>query len=152
MKIQDIMTKEVVSVRQDTTIIQVSKILEKHGFHGVPVVNDQNKLVGIITESDFFIKDMPDIFLPSYIAFLKRAEFAENLKDKEQEQAKAILEAKAADIMTKECITLTPESDINDLIGVFKNKKIHSVPIVDGNYQLVGIVTQADIIRLVSGN
>ncbi|MBD3300783.1 MAG: CBS domain-containing protein [Candidatus Moranbacteria bacterium] len=151
MQVKEIMTKEVISANEDTTIVEISKILEKHKFHGLPIVNDNDELVGIVTESDFFIKDMPEIFLPSYITFLKRVEVAQKLPRKQRKEYEGILKAKAKDIMTKEVVSLLPESHINDLIKIFKENKIHTVPIIDNFRNLVGVVTQADVIRLLSG-
>jgi len=146
------MIKEVITVKPQTKITEVSKKLMEHGFHAIPVVDEASRLKGIITESDFFIKDLPDIYLPSYISFLKRAEFANKISKTHQKETDKLLQAEASDIMSEECITLRPESEVNELLKIFKEKRIHSVPITNGENQLLGIVTQADIIRLVSSN
>jgi CBS-domain-containing membrane protein len=152
MQIENIMIKEVISVGPQTKIIDVSKKLMEYGFHAIPVIDEKEQLVGIITESDFFIKDLPEIYLPSYISFLKRAEFANKISKTHQKETQKLLKTQARDIMTSECITLKPTNEINELLKIFKEKRIHSVPIVNEENRLLGIVTQADIIKLVSSS
>src|SRR3989338_11356656 len=60
---RDIMTKEVISVHSDTSLLDVAKALAEHNFDGVPVVDSENKLIGIVTEYDLISKDM--IHLPT---------------------------------------------------------------------------------------
>jgi CBS-domain-containing membrane protein len=148
MKVKEIMTKEVISVSADAKISEVSQILTKHGIHGVPVVLANNQIAGIITESDFFIKDIPDLYLPSYVNFLKTVKFAKKVKGYEKNKLSKLMNATAADIMTKECITVGPDVAVKDLIQTFKTKHCYTMPVVDKNKKVIGIVTLADIIRL----
>lgn len=146
MTIKDIMTKDVISVQYDTKIIDVAKILHKHNIHGVPVL-DGTKLVGIITETDFFTNNDCEIYLPSYIEFLKKVKSMENVES--EEKFKAILSAKAEDIMTKECVTLLAQNDVSVMFKLIKEAGLHSVPVVNEENNLVGIVTVADVIKLI---
>lgn len=147
MKIKEIMTKDVVSVHLDAKITDVAKILHEKNIHGVPVVEDQ-KLVGIITETDFFTKNESEIYLPSYIEFLKSVD-TESENGGRAEQFQQLLEAKAEDIMTQQCITLHPDSEVSAMFQLVKEAGLHSVPVVLEDDTLVGIVTVADIIKLI---
>jgi CBS-domain-containing membrane protein len=148
MQVKEIMIKKVISVRADSKITEVSQVLTKNGIHGVPVVKDGNLIVGIITESDFFIKDIPDLYLPSYINFLKKVKFVKKIGGGEKKKMSKLMNATAADIMTGDCITVSPEMDVKDLIQVFKDMHCYTIPVVDKNKKVIGIVTLADIIRL----
>jgi len=71
------MTKNVSFVSPDTKITDVAEIMFKNRFHGLPVL-DNDKIVGIITETDFFTKDAANLYLPSYISFLKENKIADD--------------------------------------------------------------------------
>jgi predicted transcriptional regulator len=148
MKVEDIMTREVVSVNPETGIAEVAEILFNQRFHGVPVL-DNNKIVGILTETDFFTKDEANIFLPSYISFLKENEVVDKLPKEKKEKVAKLFDVKAKDIMSSNCITVKKDMEIEDLINFCKETKLTTLPVVDENGFLVGIVTLADIIGLV---
>ena len=146
MKVNEIMTKNVISVTKQMSVSEVAKILRKYKIHGVPVVEGKH-LIGIITETDFFVKDNVEIYLPSYVDFLTKTGLANDKKEVDSEMD-GILKANAEDIMTTDCITLSPESDVKDLLKIIKEKDIHTVPVVIGGDILKGVVTVADIIKL----
>lgn len=147
MKIKEIMTKDVAYVGLEMKITDVAKILHERNIHGVPVVED-GKLVGIITETDFFTKSESEIYLPSYIEFLKNIGDVEN-SGVNNEQFQELLNAKAGDIMSQNCITLHPDSDVSAMFQLVKEAKLHTVPVVLEDDSLVGIVTVADVIKLI---
>ena len=149
MQIKDIMTQEVISVDINTRVTEISQILTTYGIHGVPVINENKIVVGIVTESDFFIKEIPNLYLPTYINYLKNAEFVKNNSDEERVKIEKLIDARASDIMTRECTTVEEELDVNGLIDIFRNKHFTTIPVVDKDRKLSGIVSVADIIRLV---
>ena len=59
IQVKNIMTKRVISVLKNENITKVARLLNKFKIHGVPVVDKNNKLVGLITESDFFVRSLP---------------------------------------------------------------------------------------------
>lgn len=147
MKVKDIMTKDVVSVGVDNEMAEVAKILTEKRIHGVPVV-EEKKVIGIITETDFFVGTEHSLYLPSFIEFVKKFKLSNDTLDFRKNELKNILKAKAADIMTNDCVTIDPEGDIEELFEIFKKRGFHTVPVVDGNKNLCGIVTLADVIAL----
>jgi CBS domain-containing protein len=149
MKIKEIMIKDVVTVNPQTPVSEVAKMLFEKRFHGIPVVDDEKKLLGIITEGDFFVKDSMMIFLPNYIDFLEKAKITKELPDGKKEEVEELLSAKAEDIMTKECFFVQEETDILELIKTFQKGKFFTMPVVDKDEKVVGIVTVADIISLI---
>jgi len=148
MKIKQIMTKKVKCVGPNVKVVEIAYILTKNRIHGIPVV-DKGKVLGIITESDFFIKSLPNLYLPSYIDFLKKAKFAERITKKQKIKTNKLLESKAKDIMTNKCVTIKASANVNELINIFKTKHLFTLPVVDESDKIVGIITQADIIKLV---
>ena len=68
--VQSIMTRDVVSVKPDTPLQEAAEVLARHGFNGMPVVDEENKLVGIITEYDLVAKGSA-IHLPTFQLILQ---------------------------------------------------------------------------------
>jgi len=149
MKVKDIMTKDVIFVSPETKINKVADKLIKHRIHGVPVVKE-GKLVGIITETDFFTKDPPDIYLPSYVNFIKNLKLDKKVSGDQKKKFKKIVNAVASDIMTKKCITVSPNAKITELVNLFRKNELCLLPVIDENNSLAGIVALADIINLIN--
>ena len=148
MQIKQIMIKDVIYVKADDKITEVERLITKHRIHGVPVV-DKKKVIGIITETDFFVKSLSDVYLPSYIDFLKKAKFAHKVPLTKKIEINKLLKSKAGDIMTKNCFTVQGTTDVKDLIKIFKTKNFFTIPVTDKAGKITGIITQADIIKLI---
>lgn len=148
MKIKDIMISDVISVRSGDSVTEVADILFKNGFHGLPVL-ENDKVAGIITEDDFFLKNFDDLFLPSYIRFIKENKIAGNIPFDIKEKIQKLLNAKAADIMTIDCLTVTPDMDAADLMNMIRKTKYTTFPVVDYGKKILGIVTLSDILGTV---
>lgn len=148
MIIRDVMTEDVISVLPEEKIGRVAALLTEKRIHGVPVVKD-GILVGIITETDFFTKDSFNLHLPSYIDFIEKTKFSGKIGGSEREKMKELISATAKDIMSVNCITVSPNDSIEMLLAIIKEKNIHTVPVVDSSGRINGIVTRSDLIRLV---
>lgn len=147
MLVRDIMTKEVFSAETGTPITEVAEMMSQKRIHSVPVV-DGGKIVGIITETDFFVKNAASIYLPSYIHFLKENRTYENLSREKQDEVNELLNAKASDIMTKNCVTVLEDMTVKELLDFFRTTNFITLPVTDQNEKLVGIVSISDIIGL----
>lgn len=148
MKIRDIMVTDVIYVSPKTSISEVADILFRNRFHGVPVA-EKGKLVGIITEDDFFLKNYDDMYLPSYIRFIKENKVVENLPEDTKNKIEKLLGVKAKDIMTNNCLVAHPDMEIPELMKLVKETKFTTFPITDSQNNLIGIVTLADILGTV---
>lgn len=147
MKIKEIMTKDVLSVKEDTPMSEVAEIISKEKIHAVPVINDENKVVGIITETDFFTKDKANmVYMPSLIDFVKSGKM--EYSEEEKASISAVLHAKAKDIMSLKCENVSPDLSVEDFVRLIKERSFNSYPVVNKNGELLGIVTVADAIKL----
>ncbi|HLN18982.1 MAG TPA: CBS domain-containing protein [Patescibacteria group bacterium] len=144
------MSKNVVTVAPGDPVSKVAEKLYKNGFHGLPVVENK-KIVGIITEDDFYIKNNYSLFLPSYINFLQDAKAINDLPEEESIKIKKILNAKASDIMSDHCVTVKEDMLVIDLLSLIKKTKFNTLPVASGDNELIGIVTLIDILGMVSG-
>lgn len=145
MNIADIMTKEVITVSKETPLKEAAGLLAKFRIHGFPVVDSLNRVEGIVTESDFFTKDSSNIYLPTFLEFI-REENKGAFEKTGSEEAENM--TKVGDIMSTECVTVQPDTPIEKAIQLFKDKGFNSMPVTDKNGILVGIVTIMDIIKL----
>jgi acetoin utilization protein AcuB len=148
MKIKDIMVSNVITAKPGDSVLDVADILFSNRFHGLPVT-ENGKVVGIITEDDFFLKNFDDLFLPSYIRFIKENKIADNVPANIQEKIKKLLDAKATDIMTPNCLTVNPEMDVEELMKTIHETKFTTFPVADQEKNLLGIVTLSDILGTV---
>lgn len=151
MKVKDIMVRDVVSVRPETKITDVANILFTHRFHGVPVL-DNGMLVGIVTENDFFIKDSTSLFLPSYINLLKDSGMPSGLSSEQKEKITRLLNAKAKDIMSKDCVCASPDTELDELMDIFRRTNFTTIPVTTKENMLEGIVTVMDVVRLMGAS
>lgn len=145
MTVSDIMTTETIVVKEDTTLKEAAGLLAKFHIHGMPVVDEDKKVVGIITESDFFMKDSSNIYLPTFLDFISR----EQDRGSKLSSSKDIeIISKVKDVMTADCTTVKPELPLKELINLIKEKNFKTLPVTDNEGTLVGVVTVFDIIKL----
>ena len=149
MKVCDIMTKNVITVPSDGPIDLVARILIEHRIHGIPVVDGGGKLVGMVTETDFFTKESPNFNLLSYIEFIKKNKPSGKMTKEERDHVISLINSTIADIMSDKCITVNQEDEVEKLLDVFKETKLSSIPVVDKEGLLKGIITRFDVISTI---
>ncbi len=131
MLIRNWMTSSVISVKEDASMLKVSKLMKEHGIKRVPVVDDENKLIGIVSDRD--IKEAS----PSKATTLDIHELSYLLS-----------ELKIKDIMTKDPVAVSPMDTIEQVALIMLEKKLTGLPVVDWEHKLVGIITEADIFKI----
>ncbi|SDN87426.1 acetoin utilization protein AcuB [Desulfonauticus submarinus] len=131
MLIKDWMTKDVITVTPDTSMLKASKILKEKDIRRLPVVDDSGKLIGIITDRD--IKEAS----PSKATTLDVHELYYLLS-----------EIKVKDIMTPNPTTINVNDTVEKAAITMLKKKIEGMPVVDENEQVVGIITDTDIFKV----
>lgn len=148
MLIKDVMTKEVVKVSMDNVIEEVAKLLITNRIHGVPVVEDK-KVVGIITESDFFTKGSINVYLPEYIGFIKKDKLTGDLTREEKRRMELLTNARAGDVMSSPCVTINENSKVVDFLELVRDGKYITVPVVNDEEKITGIITLSDIMNFI---
>jgi CBS domain-containing protein len=145
---KDIMTKEVITVKEDTSISEVGQILTEKHISGVPVLNSRQELTGIVCESDI-IDQTKRFHLPTVVNLMGYIVFLESGKKFEKE-FKKMIGLTAADIMTSAVKTITPETPLEDIATLMAENRIHSIPVLEGK-NLVGIIGKKDMVRSLAG-
>jgi len=141
---KDIMTHEVITVKEDTPISEVGQILTEKHISGVPVLNTNQEMVGIVCENDI-IDQTKRFHLPTVVNLMGYIVFLESGKKFENE-LKKMIGLTAGDIMTREVKTVTPKTPLEEIATLMAEHRVHSIPVLEGK-TLVGIIGKKDIVR-----
>lgn len=148
MKIaKDIMTAEVISVTPDVSIRDLAELLLTRNISGVPVLDSDKSLIGIVTESDLIFQNK-QIKVPRVITILDSFLFLDNPDTMEQE-LKKIAGATVAEIFSEEVISINPDTPLDEIATIMTEKKIHTLPVVSPSGEMVGIIGKKDILRTI---
>jgi acetoin utilization protein AcuB len=131
MRIEGIMTRKIVTVELDDTLSTVKDIFDNLRFHHLLVVESE-KLIGVVSDRDLLKAISPNI-----------GTMSETYSDE------ATLNKRVYQIMTRKPITLHPEDPVSAAVHLFNNNRISCIPIVDGRFRPVGILTWRDILRAI---
>src|SRR5579884_3513294 len=139
-----IMTRRVLTVAPDAPIPVIARLMWENQISGVPVV-EGDRVVGMVTDYDLIARDS-EYDAPIYVPFLDAYFRVPGTGD--PQRLKKILATTAGELMTKPTIVAAPSATVQDVATLLVEKKLTAVPIVDERERLVGIVTRADLIRL----
>ena len=141
--VREVMDPEPVTVRSDTPVEDVIRLLGDSELPGVPVVEEDGRCVGIVTEADLVIADeQGDLHLPHYIELFGGVVFLEPLRHFEERLRKAFA-AKASDMMTPDPITVGPDAGAREAARIISESGHNRLPVTQGG-RLVGVVSRAD--------
>ncbi len=142
--VAEIMTKEVRTVRKQTTIRELAELFVTHRISSLPVVDDNGILIGIVTESDL-VEQNKNVHLPTVISLFDWVIYLETEKSLEKELQK-MGGRTVADIYQPEIISITSTASLSEAADLMSSRHTNAIPVVD-NGSLVGIVARIDIIR-----
>ena len=142
---KDIMTKKVITIDQDASIEELSGLLLDNNISGVPVVDNDGKMIGIATEGDIIVRDT-DLHFPRYFKLLDSIIYLESLT-KFKNSLKKHLAIKVSEIMTSDVISCSPETPVDDIANTMVENKINRIPVLSADGKPAGIITRADIIK-----
>ena len=142
---KDIMTTDVIVANKNDLIANVANLLIKEKIGGLPVVDEENKLVGIISETDIMKKES-HVDSPRMLNFIQGIIFLDDMK-KFEDEMRAIAAYKVEDLMSKDIITVNENDTFDYVANVMIYISINRVPVVDENNFLKGIICRYDIIK-----
>ncbi|MTV15468.1 MULTISPECIES: CBS domain-containing protein [Bradyrhizobium] len=145
MQARDVMVSPVITVTKSATVRDVARTMLEKRISAVPVVDDADKVIGIVTESDMLhrVEAGTERRDPWWVRFLagETAIAAEYAKSHARH---------VADVMTTEVISATPETPLHEVATLLEERAIKRVPIVNKAGELVGIVSRANLIQAVA--
>ncbi|GAA0611511.1 CBS domain-containing protein [Virgibacillus siamensis] len=147
MKIRDFMITDVITTTKDTTIKQLLRTLVENKVGGVPVIDEDNRLVGAVSDGDIIRYLEPrgrtvyDMF--SLVIVNEKEDFRHKLASSINDTAENFMKV-------KELHTVHPDDEIEKVLNIFSNHHIKKVPVVDHDSKLVGVISRGDLIRFIS--
>jgi CBS domain-containing protein len=146
MRAAELMTRGVISVREETTVEEIARILTRNRVSSVPVVDNDGHVVGIVSEHDLFMKDkglpftavkLPERFktwvTPDYVAQIYEAARHNT----------------AADIMTRDVLCVDVDEEVGHVAWFMMQWGVERLPVLE-NDRLVGVIARSDLIRLLA--
>jgi len=126
--VKDIMTKNVITVAKDDTVENVIKLLLEKKISGVPVVDESNKVVGIVSETDLIFRDK-DLSLPPFIPIFEAVVFLGSIEKFEKQLRKKVA-YKVEEVMTTSPVTAHEDDSVEKVANLMLTKRINRIPIV----------------------
>ena len=144
LKVKDIMTTELITVSPETEILQAAKILLEKRINGIPVVDEAEKLVGILCQSDL-IAQQKRLPIPSFFTFMDGL-FSSSFTKQMEKQVQKIAAITVAQAMTPNPVFVEPDMGIEVVAGLMVDSGLHTIPVLSEG-RLVGIVGKEDILK-----
>ena len=145
MKVSEIMTEPVLTIEEDRTLEEVAQKMLNNRVGGLPVVDNDGKIVGMVTESDFSAKEHAIPFSRQYAPQLFGEWMSKEGIDKAYEAARSIEVNK---IMSSPAVTITEDETVAEAIRKMLERSVHRLPVVRDDVP-VGIVSRHDLLKLV---
>ena len=137
--VKDVMTTHVVAVRKNASFKDMAARLREHRVSAFPVLDEDNRVVGVVSEADLLTKEALEFGVPGKVKSM--------LHHREQAKAAAIV---AEDLMTKPPVTIGPNEFVTHAARLMYTRKVKRLPVVDVDGRLIGIVSRADVLSVYS--
>lgn len=139
--VKDIMTKRVVAVRAGASFKEMASRLRQERVSAFPVIDDDGKVIGVVSEADLLPRETLDAGWASGIPEMT----SPVLYRRDQEKAESVT---AADLMTQPAVTAAPGDTVEQAARLMYVRRIKRLPVVDAQGHLVGIVSRADVLSV----
>ena len=147
--VADAMTPNPITVKPELPLKQAIQVLAENKISSLPVVDDTEKLVGILSETDILWQES-GVSTPPYITILDSVIYLENPARYEKELHKALGQT-VAEVMTQESVTtITADQSLSAAARLLHEKRIHQLPVVDQDQNVIGMISCSDIIRMMA--
>ena len=143
LKAADIMSKQLITILPDKTVRDLAELLTIHKVSGVPVLDESGELLGVASQSDLVAQNkLPHI--PKAITLFDWVIYLEGMGRLKAEMNK-MSGTLVKDIMSKEVVTVGPETTLEEVATIMSDKKMHTIPVVEQG-RLVGVIGKLDIV------
>jgi len=140
IKAEQVMTKDVAFVVRETPLKEVARIMASRGISGVPVLESDSTVAGVISEKDFLAA------MGAGVATRVMEVVAQCLGGKACLAAPSRAKS-AEDIMNKPAVTVGRDTPVMEVADILIKNRINRVPVVDSEGRMVGIISRADVVR-----
>lgn len=147
MQVRDFMIYNVFTISPTTTVKELISVLETNRIGGVPVVNNEGILVGVVSDGDivrFLSPEKQKLYVAYYLTYVQDAEELEYVLCEK-------LNTPVEEIMVKRNIkTLSPDDDFESAMRLLSKHHFKKLPVINGAGRVVGIISRGDIIHNLS--
>jgi len=151
VKVRDLMTTAVIAFKPSDKVHQVAKTLRTNQISGAPVIDDQRKVIGVISEADIMkltaTVPFPDIDPLNPFPVFSLTSYRKKV-EKIPAEIETLFEGSVKDVMTKDPVTISPDDSILAATRIMHKDDFNRIPVVDDEGKLVGLIARADIISL----
>jgi CBS domain-containing protein len=137
--VKDVMTTHVFAVRRSATFKEMAARLREQRVSAFPVLDDENKVIGVVSEADLLAKEALEGDLPGV--------FRGMVHHREQAKAAALT---AADLMTEPAVTIGPDEPVAHAARLMHSRRVKRLPVTDEDGKLIGIVSRTDVLSVYS--
>ena len=136
--VKDVMTKNVITVKRDADLHEASRLLSEHRISGMPVVDDNNRVIGVVSEADILV----------LAGMNKKHTFKDILRSVLGEPVPSRTGGnRVEDVMSFPPITSKADDEVMEVAKILDERRIKRLPVVDNEGKLLGVVSRADIVR-----
>jgi CBS domain-containing protein len=146
--VADWMNRELITVTPSTPISEAVKLLVDQHIGGLPVIDAEGKLVGILSESDLMWREQ-GLEQPPYMIFLGGVIYFQNPLTYDRDLHKALGQT-VGEVMTAHAVSITADTSLPEAARIMHDRKIHRLPVVDADRHPIGIITESDIVRAIA--
>jgi CBS domain-containing protein len=139
-RVRDIMTPAPKKVGPDTALDEVARLLLSSSFTGLPVVDAENRPVGVVSQGDLIYK----AGMPMRLGLL-----AESAREKVGPVLEALARRRAGEVMTKPAVTIDQDKLVTEAVQLMLQKEVKRLPVVDAGGRLVGILARVDVFHAI---
>ncbi len=143
LEAKDIMTKDVITISPEATVEELARLLMDYKISGVPVVDKEKKIAGIVTENDLIRKNKR-FHIPTVIRLFDAYFLLDS--GKVEEEIRKMVATTVDEICTKKVVSITENTSLEEIATIMSDKHIHLLPVLKDN-SVVGIVGKADVVR-----
>jgi CBS domain-containing protein len=143
MKARDVMTRDVISVRDDATLLEAAELMLQNQISGLPAVDASGHLVGVVTERDFLRQ-------PGNAVKKQRPRWSQILlrPTPSADEGLRFRDRKVSEVMTANAITVRESTPLEEVARLMEEHQIKRVPVVR-NGRVVGLIARADLVRAI---
>ncbi len=147
-KAKDIMSSQPISASKEQTVKEALDLLAKHGISGLPVVDENDKVIGIISDTDIIRYSEQKSIVPHTGSSFWISPYTEIAELASVRSGFELLhKTQLENVMTKKVYSVTEDTPASDVAKLMNRRNINRIPVVNDDGKLVGIVTRADLIQ-----
>jgi CBS domain-containing protein len=137
--VKDVMSTHVIAVRENAPYKDMAAMLHEQGVSAFPVLDDHNKVIGVVSESDLLTKEALEGTVPGMLQSM--------MSQREHARASAVT---AAELMTKPPVTIGPDESVTQAARLMYSRRVKRLPVTSDDGTLIGIVSRADVLSVYS--